>query len=46
MTGKTEYGPLTPNGVRPKYVNNAVAHAVIFTAIFLGLSDAVDGVSN
>lgn len=34
-----KYGPITPKGARPDYIDNGVAHCIIFTLIFLGLSD-------
>jgi 7-dehydrocholesterol reductase len=34
-----KYGPVTPRGARPDYIDNGVAHCIIFTLVFLGLSD-------
>lgn len=35
LPGKTKYGPMTPTGHVPSYVDNGIAHCVLFTLIFL-----------
>lgn len=34
-----QYGPITPKGARPDYIDNGVAHSILFTLVFIGLSD-------
>jgi len=34
-----KYGPITPKGARPDYIDNGIAHCFLFTLVFLGLSD-------
>jgi 7-dehydrocholesterol reductase len=40
--GKVEYGPITPNGHIPEYMDNGVTHCVIFTTLFLAGSKEVN----
>tara|TARA_B110001452_G_scaffold261915_1_gene261263 strand:- start:721 stop:2169 length:1449 start_codon:yes stop_codon:yes gene_type:complete len=37
--GKTEYGPRTENGALPEYMDNGVAHCILFTLCFVAGSD-------
>ena len=39
--GKTEYGPITADGHTPEYMDNGVAHCVLFTGMFFGASTQV-----
>jgi len=39
--GKLEYGPLTAGGHRPEYMDNGVAHCLLFTVSFLAGSTQV-----
>ncbi|KAG8467088.1 hypothetical protein KFE25_000404 [Diacronema lutheri] len=34
--GETKYGPLTPTGHKPEYMDNGVAHMLLFTFMFVG----------
>lgn len=34
-----KYGPITPKGARPDYIDNGMAHCFIFTTVFFALSD-------
>ncbi len=39
LPGKIEYGPETLTGHVPKYVNNGLAHCILFSLAFWAFSD-------
>jgi hypothetical protein len=34
--GPVKYGPITPTGHKPEYMDNGIAHCVLYTAMFVG----------